>query len=235
MHKAVGYVLFLVIGLAVGVSVGTIVLISQTPNREEQVKVTIQEISCTFSEHTVLEINLENNVPERTLKGNVTVLQDEEYWTSEVKWYFTGYGVAYITCDSLNETQNFRIKYIESNPKATYLDRIIEWYEVDKSYVSQAGGLITFMTVTFSGTSGASNNTIVLYLLNPGTSEVILTEAKVTGYGVDKIIDFNDVTIYEEASEQVTLVNVGWTSGKAYNIELYSSEGNKYTYTTTAS
>jgi len=93
---------------------------------------------------------------------------------------------------------------------------------------------LSFTAVTFSGTTGNSTNSIVLTLQNTGTSDVTLTDARVTGYLVDKTIDFTDVTISKGASGTVTLSNVGWYTGKAYNIELHSSTGNKFPWTETA-
>jgi hypothetical protein len=134
MQKVGEYLLFLVIGAIIGVSISIYVSNNQTPSMGEQVKVTIQGIEYIVSDHSALEIVLLNNVPAKNLKGNVTVYQDEKQWTSEVTWYYTGYGEAEVICDSINETQNFRLTYIEDNPKVTYLDRIIEWKEVGRTY-----------------------------------------------------------------------------------------------------
>lgn len=134
MQKVGEYLLFLVIGAIIGVSISIYVSNNQTPSMGEQVKVTIQGIEYTISDHSALKIVLLNNVPTKNLKGNVTVYQDEKQWTSEVTWYYTGYGEAEVICDSINETQNFRLTYIEDNPKVTYLDRIIEWKEVGRTY-----------------------------------------------------------------------------------------------------
>ena len=229
MHKAFGYILLLVIGLVVGVSVGTIVLMPQTPNREEQVKVTIQEISCTFSEHTVLEIKLENNVPERMLKGNFTVLQDGKYWTSEVKWHFTGDGTTEIICDSLNETQNFRVKYVEDYPKETYLDRIIEWDEVTR--VDD----FTFMKteeLKITGVTFPTSTTAVIACTNTGADTLTVSSATID----DAAATSSDLPmdLAKGASDTITLTGFNWTSGSKYTFALLTSGGNKYTYTTTA-
>jgi len=93
---------------------------------------------------------------------------------------------------------------------------------------------LSFTKVAFSGNSGNATNTITVTVQNTGTSDVTLTEARVTGYLVDKTIDYTDVTISKGSSGSVTLSSVGWTSGKAYNIELHSSQGNKFPTTETA-
>jgi len=234
MQKVGIYLIFLVIGAIIGASIVTYVTMNQNPNITEQVKVTIQGIEYTVTDHSVLEIELLNDVPEKNLEGNVTVYQDEKQWTSDVTWYYTGYGEAEIICDSINETQKFRITYIEKNPKTTYLDRIIEWKEVSQTYTFMETEQMTFTKVTYTGTSGAADNTIVINLQNTGTADMVLTEAVITGYLVDETCDFTDVTISKGASGTVTLTAVGWTSGSPYNIELHSSKGNKFSYTCTA-
>jgi len=84
---------------------------------------------------SVMRIELFNNVPEKNLHGKVIVSWVEKQWTSEVNWAYTDYGKTEIICNSIDETQNFNIKYIEDNPKATYLDRTIEWNEVVGQYL----------------------------------------------------------------------------------------------------
>jgi len=60
----------------------------------------------------------------------VFVSQDENQWTSDVTWHYTDYGEAEILCDSIDETKSFRVIYNENYPKATFLDRIVEWNEI---------------------------------------------------------------------------------------------------------
>lgn len=82
MHKVAGYILLLVIGAAIGLSIGLYFSLDQTLNPEEEVKVFIQGLKYTPSDNSVLEINLLNNVPEKNLEGTVAVYQDEKQWTS---------------------------------------------------------------------------------------------------------------------------------------------------------
>ena len=123
------YLVLLVIGALIGASVMSYVTINRNTTITEQVKVTIQGIDYNRVD-SVMKIEIFNNVPEKNLQGNVIVSQAEKQWTSEVNWFYTGYGKAEIICDSIDENQNFNIKYIENNLKATYLDRTIEWNEV---------------------------------------------------------------------------------------------------------
>ena len=108
MQKIGVGIVLLVIGAIIGLSVGMYVSMNQTPNIEEPIKVIIQRMEYTTSVHSILKIDLLNNVPEKNLEGFIIVIQNEKQWTSEVTWYYTGYGKTEIVCDSINETQNFR-------------------------------------------------------------------------------------------------------------------------------
>ena len=177
MQKVVGvYLIFLVIGAIIGASIVTFVTMSQNPSIKEQVKVTIQGIDYTSSDF-VLKIELLNNVPETNLEGKVIVSQDENQWTSEVTWYYTGYGVAEVTCDSINETQNFRITYTENNPKATYLDRVIGWNEVSTTIPFMDTKELKITQMEFTTVTDADY--ITVYVTNAGTSSVTIHTVKV--------------------------------------------------------
>lgn len=177
MQKIFIFVLILAIGLGVGFYFGVVFQKPQTPQLETEGKVTIQELSCTFSEHTFLTIKLNNNFSDRTLKGNVTVYQNGRQWTSEVEWYYTGYGFAEIKCDSIDENQNFRITYTENYPKATYLDRIIEWYEISKTYAFVGGTeQLQIIEVRFP-----TNTTMTVEVDNTGGSKITIEEVRVDG------------------------------------------------------
>jgi len=94
---------------------------------------------------------------------------------------------------------------------------------------------LKYTNVKFGGTSGQGTNYINVSVQNTGTSDMVLTEAKVTGYGVaGTIINFADVTIAKGASATIQLTNVGWTNGYPYDIELHSSTGNKFPTTENA-
>ena len=88
------------------------------------------------------------------------------------------------------------------------------------------------VSVTFSGTPGASNNSIILKIQNTGSSSFTIdTPAKVNG--VTKTLPAQ-VTIDAGTTEDVTIPNVGWSNGKQYNIELITTQGTKITYVATA-
>ena len=132
MQNAGAYLVVLVIGALIGASlVGYVTTINQKKAEAEQVKVTIQEIVYIASD-SVLEIELLNDAPERNLEGTLVICQDENRWSGNVTWHYTGLGEVEILCDSINVNQSFRIMYDENNTELTYLDRKIEWHEVDK-------------------------------------------------------------------------------------------------------
>jgi len=84
------------------------------------------------------------------------------------------------------------------------------------------------VSVTFSGTSGAANNSIVMRIQNTGTASFTVdTSGKVNG--VTKTLTAQ-VTIAAAATEDVTIPNVGWTNGRQYNVELITTQGTKLTY-----
>ena len=88
------------------------------------------------------------------------------------------------------------------------------------------------VSITFSGTSGASNNSIILKIQNTGSSSFTIdTSAKVNG--VAKTLA-SQVTIDAGATQDVTIPNVGWSNGNQYNIELITTQGTKITYIATA-
>jgi len=94
---------------------------------------------------------------------------------------------------------------------------------------------LKYTNIKFGGVSGNSTNYINLTVQNTGTSDMVVTEAKITGYGISgTIIDFTDVPVAKGASASIQLTNVGWTNGYPYDIELHSSNGNKFPTTENA-
>ena len=235
MQKVGVYLILLVIGALIGASVTTYVTMNQNPSIIEQVKVTIQGIEYTASDHSVLEIELLNDVPEKNLEGNVTVYQAEKQWTGEVTWYYTGYGEAEIICDSINETQNFRITYNEKYSKAKYLDRIIEWNEVSQTYTFMETEQLTITSITFTDNTAPTADTITVNVQNTGTTDVsIVAAVSVTGSGVTGGTT-TAATVAKGASGSFTVTLTGeLEDGAAYNIELLSTKGSKFSYTDNA-
>ena len=229
MQKIGVYLTLLVAGALIGASIMSFVTMNHNSTITEQVKVTIQGIDYT-SEDSVLEIELLNNVPEKNLGGTIIVFQHEKQWTGNVNWAYTGYGKAEIVCDLIDETQNFNIKYQENNPKTTYLDRTIEWNEV-------VGQHFTFMQteqLTITSVAFVNPTSLTVNLMNTGTTDVTISSVTVTGLGVTKA-NLSSATVAAGGTASFTVTITGeLVSGVAYNVELLSSKGNKFSYTSTA-
>jgi P pilus assembly chaperone PapD len=230
MQKVGVYLTLLVAGALIGASIVGYITINQNPSIEEQVKVTIQGIQYETSD-SVLKIELLNDAPEKNLEGKVLVSQDENQWTSEVTWYYTGYGVAEVTCDSINETQNFRITYTENNPKATYLDREIKWNEItidQGSTSSQAGAVLSPENVRFY-TSGSTDR-VEIVIRNSGTSDATVAEVY-RGTSASDLQQQSSVTydpssrvVAEGSSIKITF-NYNWASETRYYFNVVTEEG----------
>jgi len=232
MRKVVSVYILIVIGAIIGASVVTYVTMNQNPSIEEQVKVTIQGISYKVSDHSVLKIELLNDVPEKNLEGKVIVSQDENQWTSDVNWYYTGYGEAEVLCDSIDETKSFRVSYNENYPTATFLDRIIEWNEItispQGSSVSQAGAFITVENVRFY--VHEQTQRIEIILRNSGTSDSKVAEVYMGTSSSNLALQSN--VVYNPSSQIVkagSTLNItltySWTSGTRYYFKVVTEEG----------
>lgn len=88
--------------------------------------------------------------------------------------------------------------------------------------------------ISYQGTSGASDNQIVLTVENPGSYAVTILQVKVTGNNVDQLIDDLDVTIEAGENQIVTLENIGWISGYKYQFNFLSGRGNNFVTTDSA-
>ena len=94
---------------------------------------------------------------------------------------------------------------------------------------------ITITSMTFTNIGVTDGGTIVVAVLNTGTTDVIITSVvTVTG---------NNVTAGSTVQASVTAGNPGafivtltgeLAAGSPYNVELLSTKGNKFTYTATA-
>lgn len=88
--------------------------------------------------------------------------------------------------------------------------------------------------ISYQGTSGASDNQIVLTIENSGSYSVTILKARVTGNNVDLITDHTDVTIKGGESQVLTLNNIGWISGYKYNFDFLTARGNNFVTTDSA-
>jgi flagellin-like protein len=89
---------------------------------------------------------------------------------------------------------------------------------------------------TFSGTSGAANNTIVLTVQNTGTSDLTVDKYKLGVGGTQHPI--TGVSVLQGQSASVTCTTGAdseeWTSGTTYDIYLITSSGKQFPYRATA-
>jgi flagellin-like protein len=89
-------------------------------------------------------------------------------------------------------------------------------------------------SMTFGGTSGTANNTIVLSVKNPGTSKVTVQSVSVN----DVTKSFSGTAAYDAGASNTMTVYMGsssWTSGSKYKVTLLSATGTTVAaYETTA-
>lgn len=244
MKKIGVYILLVVIGGIIGASALYFLMPNQTPTvTEQEVAVTIQGIKYVESNHSVLEIELLNDAPERDLDGTVGIHQGDKEWTSEVTWNYTGYGEAAILVDTINENQSFRITYNEKTPKATYLDRTIEWYEVDVEetvigFINTKKAKITSMSFVTDGTTDYINITVT----NQGTTKVNIDTIKVNDVTilVGNVYFGNGATAslpieLAAGADSVISIDCDWTAGNKYSVNFFETDGTLVgSYTDTA-
>jgi flagellin-like protein len=85
-------------------------------------------------------------------------------------------------------------------------------------------------------TTGGSNGGMNVTVLNTGTTDVVITSATVAGLGITgtPAIIGSPVTIGKGLSVELDINAGAWSAGNAYNVELLSTKGNKFTYTANA-
>jgi flagellin-like protein len=83
---------------------------------------------------------------------------------------------------------------------------------------------ITITNVSFGGTSGQADNTIVLTLKNTGTKQVTIAQVKVNN--VVKSFSGNSTLNPGDTGKTLTISAVGWSYGNPYKIDLFDSSGN---------
>ena len=145
---------------------------------------------------------------------------------------FTGDGTAEIICDSINETRNFRMKYVENHPTATYLDRIVTWDEVSRTYPFMKTEELRINSVTFQ-----SNTTATIACVNSGADTITVTAVTLDDASTEVtfVAAFgSDGSLAKGASGSIQVTTSAMTSGAKYTFAVLTAGGNKYTYTTTA-
>jgi hypothetical protein len=222
MNKIGIYILLIVVGGVVGASALYFIMPNQTPSvTEPEVKVTIQGIEYVKSDYPVLEVELLNDATEKNLDGTVDIYQGDKHWTSEVTWYYTGYGEAAILVDTINENQSFRITYNEKNPQAIYLDRTIQWYEVETG--SLTTGFMETKEATITDVTFSESDTITCTVTNTGTAAVTIAVAKVNG--VSQTFTATGSTTIASGSTEYINIDFAFTVGNKYKVTLFTSDG----------
>ena len=228
MNKLFGFVLVLAIGLGAGVFVGVMIQTPETPQGDIEGRVTIEGITGTSSNNDAeLEIVLKDHFPQTDLEGNVTIYQDEQQWTGEVDWHFDGSGYVEIRCDSINGNESFRLKYRDNYTGVTYVDRTIDWGEVDITF--------TFMAteqLEIQGAEFIAGNNVNITAQNTGTDDLTISKYKIGVSGTPTNLA-TAVPIAQGASAEVT-VPLTWVAGTTYDIYLITSSGKQFPYRATA-
>ena len=81
---------------------------------------------------------------------------------------------------------------------------------------------ITVTGVTFSGTTGAANNTIVLTITSTGSRNAIISLVKVNGNSATS--SDTPLPVVVGASGSLTITAAGWESGHEYNISMFEAD-----------
>jgi len=96
---------------------------------------------------------------------------------------------------------------------------------------------VSFTQVEFI-TVATLNNRINVTIQNTGTADIVITQAKVTGYDVDQTVVLSSAESiaagYSAEIQLDILDSEVWSAGKAYNIELLTTKGNKFPVMETA-
>ena len=88
------------------------------------------------------------------------------------------------------------------------------------------------VSMSFTGTSNATNNAIELRIQNTGTSSFTVdTSGKVNGVPKTLTATIDERTILAGVTKIITIPNVQWIIGRQYNVELITTQGTKITYT----
>ncbi|MCJ7722074.1 hypothetical protein MUO98_06695 [Candidatus Bathyarchaeota archaeon] len=95
---------------------------------------------------------------------------------------------------------------------------------------------ITITSMTFTDNASPANDTILVAVLNTGTTDVIITSVvTVTGNGMTAASSTMQKAVTAGNADSFTVqLSAQLTAGSPYNVELLSTKGNKFTYTATA-
>lgn len=81
---------------------------------------------------------------------------------------------------------------------------------------------VTVTNVQFTGASGQPTNAMTLSLKNTGTKAITIEMIKVNGNRLSFSVASGENTTYVPAeNKDLTVNNVGWLTGSAYDVEIY--------------
>ncbi len=83
---------------------------------------------------------------------------------------------------------------------------------------------VSITSMTYTGTTNQSNNAILLYVKNTGSSKLTLTAVTLNG-DPHPDVTWSPAELEPGAAGTVTLNNVHWMSGNTYRVVLQSSTG----------
>ena len=105
---------------------------------------------------------------------------------------------------------------------------------INMTYTFMKTEELKITSMTFGGTSGAVNNTIILQLRNSGTTKVTVAEARVN----DVSRTFSGIVVYDAGASGAMTIYMGssaWITGNKYKVSLLSATGTTVAaYETTA-
>lgn len=85
---------------------------------------------------------------------------------------------------------------------------------------------------TFDGTSGSSNNSILVSVKNTGTADLTVDKYKLGTAGTQ--VDITDVSVTQGNTATVNCTTANWSFGTTYDIYLITSTGKQFPYRATA-
>ena len=136
-----------------------------------------------------------------------------------------------IVDEGVNHDQSLQMQYPEKNPAAIYLERRVNWIEVEKEdqiNVFMETWELKIENVSFTDTvgDGSGDDLIVVSFTNVGTCQ--LTFSQVNFNGVTQTGNW-ELTSGEDkigAGESDTVqITVDWTPGNNYSIEFVTTDG----------
>ena len=140
-----------------------------------------------------------------------------------------------------SQSQKIQTQNEEKNLKAIYLERKINWIEIEKEkqtlgFLLTAELNVNFVNFTDTIGDGSGDELIVITLINIGTMNLKITQVNFNGI---KQIDNWKLTsgedgIIECGAQETIQITGDWTAGNKYSITLSATDGTLVGYFTCA-